>query len=67
MDTLIREVDMTRSMDIMKRSYNSKEKVDLMEVSESQVVDNSLNKGKSTCLKNQNIMNMYTKCSGKSR
>ncbi len=58
---------MTRSMNIMKGCYNSKEKVDLMEVSESQIVDNSLNKGKSTCIKNQNIMNTYTKCNGKSR
>jgi hypothetical protein len=37
----------------MNGSDKSTKKVDLMEASESQGVDNSLDKRKSTCLKNQ--------------
>jgi hypothetical protein len=53
MDTLIGEVDMMGSNHVMNGSDKSTGKVDFMKVSESQGVDNSLDKEKSTCLKNQ--------------
>ncbi len=52
MDTSIGEVDMIGSKHIMNGSDKSTRKVDLMKARESQGVDNSLNKEKSTCLKN---------------
>ncbi len=51
-DTSIGEVDMIGSKHIMNGSDKSTRKVDLMKARESQGVDNSLNKEKSTCLKN---------------
>jgi len=56
MDTSIGESDMIGSKHIMNGSDESIGKVDLMKVSESQRVDNSLDKDKSTCLKNQDKM-----------
>jgi hypothetical protein len=53
MDTLTREVDMMGSNHIMNGVDKLMGKVNLMKVSESEGVDNSLYKGTSTCLKNQ--------------
>ncbi len=47
---------MIGSKHIMNGSDNLTRKVNLMKVNESQGVDNSLDKDKSTCLKNQDIM-----------
>ncbi len=55
MDTLIGEADMMGSKHIMNGSDKLIGKVDLMKVSESQRVDNNLDKDKST-LKNQDRM-----------
>ncbi len=65
MDTSTREINMIGSKHILNGSDNSTGKVDLMKASELQWVDNSLDKDKSTCLKNQDIMT--TQCSGKPR
>jgi hypothetical protein len=53
MDTLTGEVDIMGSNHVMNGSDKSIGKVNLMKASESQGVDNSLDKEKSTCLKNQ--------------
>jgi hypothetical protein len=50
---------MIGSKHIMNGSDNSTRKVDLMKASESQGVDNSLDKEKLTCLKNQDKMTIY--------
>jgi hypothetical protein len=55
-DTLIGEVDMIRSKQIMNGSDKSTRKVNLMRASESQGVNNILDKEKLTCLNNQDIM-----------
>ncbi len=54
--TLTGKVYMIRSKHIMNGSDKLKRKVDLIKANESQGVDNSLDKEKSTYLKNQNIM-----------
>jgi hypothetical protein len=53
MDTLTGEVDMMGSNHVMNGSDKSTRKVNLMKASESQGVDNSLDKEKSHCFKNQ--------------
>ncbi len=52
-DTSTIKVDMIGSKRIMNGNDNSTGKVDLIKASESQGVDNNLDKDKSTCLKNQ--------------
>jgi hypothetical protein len=52
-DTLTGEVDMMGSNHVMIGSDKLTRKVNFMKASESQGVDNSLDKEKSTCLKNQ--------------
>jgi len=59
-DTSIGEVDMIGSKHIMNGSDKSTRKVDLMKASESQGVDNNLDKEKLTCLNNQDIMTIQS-------
>jgi hypothetical protein len=59
-DTLIGEVNMIRSKHIMNGSDKLTKKVNLMKASESQGVDNNLNKDKSTYLKNQDRMTLQS-------
>jgi hypothetical protein len=56
MDTLTRKANMMGSNYVMNGSDKSTRKVNLMKVSESKGVDNRLDKGKSTCIKNQDRM-----------
>jgi hypothetical protein len=55
-DTSIGGVHMIGNNHIMNGSDKSIGKVNLMKASESQGIDNNLNKEKSTCLSNQDIM-----------
>jgi hypothetical protein len=60
-DTSTKKIDKIGSKHIMNGNDKSTGKVDLMKASESQGVDNNLDKEELTCLKN------YTKCSAKSK
>jgi hypothetical protein len=59
-DALTRKVNMMGSNYVMNGSDKSTEKVNLINVSESLAVDNKLDKNKSTCFKNQDIMTIHS-------
>jgi cobalamin biosynthesis protein CbiG len=56
MDTSTKGINMIRSKHIINGNDKLIRKVNLMKANKSQGIDNSLNKEKSTCLKNQDIM-----------